>query len=219
MLQKTILFFFFLLSSQLLSGQETIIENEILNKAIDYYQKAKTEYSNQAYEKALTNFINAYELNPNFSDYSYGVASSYYELKDYANAKKYIEITIKLERNQSDYHLKAGNIYFRMKDYRKAVQNYEITLANLNPEFPINTQSCYYNKAVSHFYLKDYTNAIHDLIVLIEEDDEDFDAIHLRAVAYLRLGKKDKACVGFNKANELGNKKSQEYIDKYCKSN
>ncbi|MBD0403001.1 tetratricopeptide repeat protein [Flammeovirga sp. EKP202] len=219
MFRKTLILGLFLLLSQFLYAQDTIIDSEKINKAIDYYQQAKADYSIKAYDKALNNFILAYELNPNFSDYSYGVASSYYELKDYENAKKYIELTIKLQTGQADYHLKAGNIYFKLKDFRKAVRNYEITLANLNPEIPINTQSCYYNKAVSHYYLKDYTNAIHDLSVLIEEDQENYNAIHLRAVSYLRLGKMEDACVGFHTAKELGNLKSQEYIDKHCQSN
>lgn len=195
-------------------AQENVIDNNDYNLAVNFYTDAVNAYSLKQYESALDNFVKAHSLNDKNADYPFGIANSFYELKQYDSASKYIEIAILLE---PDYHNRAGNIYFHSKDYRKAFDNYTIAISNLNDEYYVNPYSCYYNKAVSAFYLKDYQSAIEGLTYLISEDSTDFDCIHLRGVSYLKAGKTQDACQNFKVAKSLGNEASQKYLDRYCK--
>lgn len=194
-----------------------VVEETNYTLAADHYNQARTDFEMNEFESALLNFKKAYQLNSNNSDYSFGVAISFYELEAFDSAQKYIDIAIQLEPNQPDYHSRAGNIYFHSRQYQKAVDNYQIALDNLSDEYPINLHNCYYNKAVSEFYLKDYASAVQDLTFLVKDKPSDFSYIHLRGVSQLKMRKTKEACLDLRKAKELGNEKSQEYISKYCK--
>ena len=197
-------------------SQSDIIDNETFNKALEHYNQAVLDFDSEDFKSAIANFRKAHNLNSGNSDYPFGLASSFYEINAYDSAKKYIEIAIQLAPDQPDYHYKAGGIYFKSKDYQKAVHNYNMTLSNLNDEYFIDLQDCYFNKAVSEFYLEEYSSAISDLTLLINEDSEEYNYIHLRGVSYLKIKKLAEACSDLEKADALGNPNSGQYLAKYC---
>lgn len=201
---------------QLTSAQPDVIDNVDYNHAVELYNNGKIDYETKQFNSAIINFRKAFQLNPLSSDYSFDLSISFYEIREYDSAKKYIEISIELEPDQPDYHYKAGNIYFHSKDYSRAVKNYNIALANLSDEYPINIQNCYYNKAVSEFNLNNFASTISVLTKLIDEDPTDFSYLHLRGVSYLKINKSKEGCVDIQKAYNMGNSKSEEYLNRYC---
>lgn len=217
-MRTLILIVIFLCRLSIIRAQEgEIINNSDYNEAVGLYNTARMNYEDKEFDLAKKNFRRAFELNPYNSDYPFGLASTFYELKSYDSAKKYITIAIQLEPNQPDYHNQAGNIYFHLEEYWEAAHNYKITLDNLSDKYPINMENCYYNKAVSEFYMKDYKAAIRDLTILMSEDPAEAKYPHLRAVSLLKIKRREEACMDFETARELGNRKSYQYLLKYCK--
>ncbi|MFY0601693.1 MAG: tetratricopeptide repeat protein [Cyclobacteriaceae bacterium] len=201
---------------QLSMAQSDMIANVDYNQAVEFHNTAKMQYENDDFNSAISSFSNAIRLNPNSSDYPFGLASSYYEIQQYDSAKKYIELAISLEPNQPDYHYRAGNIYFHTKEYEKAFENYTISLANLSDDYPIDLGNCYYNKAVSAYYLERYNRAIYDVTQLLKEKPDDLNALHLRGVSQLKIESNSQACRDLKRANDMGNPNSLRYIKKYC---
>ncbi|MEM6641375.1 MAG: tetratricopeptide repeat protein [Bacteroidota bacterium] len=197
-------------------AQDDVIDNEVFNKAVGYYNMGKTQYDLQKFDAAIKFFSMAHILNSSNSDYTFGLANSYYDLGLYDSALKYIEQTIDLAVDQPDYHYRAGNIHFHLKQYAKAKDNYQIALNNLNDEYPINIYICTYNKAVSEYQIRNFEEAITDLTKLIELDSAEMKYRHLRGVCYLKSGDDTNACEDFTVALDLGNQSSAQYLDRYC---
>lgn len=74
----------------------------------------------------------------------------------------------------------------------------------------------YFYRGVLNGELKDYQKAIDDFTKVIELKPDFASAYTYRGLYEYARGKKDNACSDFNKAKELGELRTQSYIDAYC---
>jgi tetratricopeptide (TPR) repeat protein len=76
----------------------------------------------------------------------------------------------------------------------------------------------YYHRGVSYAVLKKYQEAMADFNTCIELKPDYHEAYLNRAVARINLGQSQEGCNDLQKAKELGNKDTDEYILMYCSS-
>lgn len=74
----------------------------------------------------------------------------------------------------------------------------------------------YYDYGKYYFEEKNYKNAVFYLSKAIEKDPFQVSAYYMRASSYILLRKKKEACEDFQTLISLGQKKAEEYLDKYC---
>jgi tetratricopeptide (TPR) repeat protein len=87
------------------------------------------------------------------------------------------------------------------------------TAINLNPKIA----DYYYNRGNVKLYSNDIQSSISDYNQCITINPMNAEAYHKRGFAHLQAGMKQNACEDFNKAFQLGLKKAQNEINKYCK--
>ncbi len=136
---------------ELLTLSQKIVENvkELNKNIIDGFSKNKGSadigmiFKAIAYTKSQTDLYNSkigtisegVQVTPDLEALRYNVASSYYELGDYKNAKNEFERINPAKSNikQSDLFYDQGNTHFKMKDYERALEFYKKSLRK-NPE-------------------------------------------------------------------------------------
>ena len=182
------------------------------------YLEAKAFYSSGAYRESIKSFTKANQLNPNNSDYLFGRAMSYYELKKLDSAKVDIEQAIALAPGQPDYHLYAGNIYFKSRKYALAISNYEKAIKYQgNEDVYIDAINAEFNMATCYLLSDLFAKAVESFSKVLEQDEEFGDAYYNRAFANLKLGKKEAACSDFKIALSKGVEKAREKIAERCR--
>ncbi len=151
-ISRLIICLIFFVTSQFVFGQEQdiIIDQQKFEQAVSYYNEAVELYGFGKSEAALKLFTQAIELNPNNSDYFFGRASCYYDMRLYSKAASDIEQAIEMEPDQCDYHYYAGNIYFHQEDYLNAIRNYTKAIeSDANPDIQLDMVNIYFNRGVS----------------------------------------------------------------------
>lgn len=139
-------FFIFLISSFIITttfAQEA--QNNFVIEGIKLYDKKDYEGALEMYKKALTS-------NPASVQAKYEIASTYLQLRDYANAIKYSDQVIAAKKDYVDqaYILKGSAL-----DYLLKPQDAANTYKQAIKKFPKN-QLLYYNLALTSFNLKNY---------------------------------------------------------------
>lgn len=142
---KKIIFLFFIFSSLLTNACAQQTQNNFVIEGIKMYDKGDYEGALEMYTKALIS-------NPASVYAKYEIASTYLQLKDYANALKYSEKVIAANKDYVDqaYIVKGSALDYLLKPveaantYRQAIKRY-----------PKN-HLLYYNLALTSFNLKDY---------------------------------------------------------------
>lgn len=198
-------------------AQADVIDNKDYNRATESYNAATAAYHNDKSELALELFQKAHKLNPFNADYPFGMATTFYKLKNYDSAASYISKAIELQKDQADYHYQAGNVFFQLKAYSKAIENYTLALGNQgNNEVFINDEICRFNRAISNYSLKRYQETESDLSWIIMRDSLNDMAYHIRGVALLKQDS-DRGSEDLVEAEKLGNSNSRKYLDRYCR--
>lgn len=96
-------------------------------------------------------------------------------------------------------------------DQQGALDDYSAAL-KISPDF----LHCYLNRGALLGEMKQYKPAIADLTKAIELKPGYPIAFIYRGVYEYSIGQKPQACDDFNKAKQLGYKKADDYITKYC---
>ncbi len=106
-------------TQQYLSIQKNM--NELFETANDYYIQGKRERARNEGILAEKNYKLAMKKYPVVSDYSYALASLYYDIKNYQDASIYYEISLR-EHSQRDKDivLRLADCYEKTNDYRMA---------------------------------------------------------------------------------------------------
>ncbi|MEM9338409.1 MAG: hypothetical protein AAGA66_06735 [Bacteroidota bacterium] len=203
-----------------LGQTDDAIDNQAYNRAVDAYNDAKEAYEVENYTTSLEGFKLAHELNPNNSDYVFGIATSYYGLEVYDSAEYFIESAINLAPRQADYHYRAGNIYFHQEKYFDAFKNYTMAINYQGrDDVYIDLMNCQFNRGVSALYSRLYEEAIKDFTEVLTTQNTNINALHMRGVAYTRLNRMSEACTSFTDAYNMGHPNSKRYLDKHCQDN
>lgn len=106
-------------TQQYLSIQKNM--NELFETANDYYIQGERERARNEGILAEKNYKLAMKKYPVVSDYSYALASLYYDIKNYQDASIYYEISLR-EHSQRDKDivLRLADCYEKTNDYRMA---------------------------------------------------------------------------------------------------
>lgn len=106
-------------TQQYLSIQKNM--NELFETANDYYIQGKRERARNEGILAEKNYKLAMKKYPVVSDYSYALASLYYDIKNYQDASIYYEISLR-EHSQRDKDIvfRLADCYEKTNDYRMA---------------------------------------------------------------------------------------------------
>lgn len=133
--------------------------------------------------------------------------------EDYHGAMADFNKVITLDQDFGDAYTQRGECKFYLKDYRGAIEDYtkKIELAD---KFPLTALQ---GRSKAYVILQNWTKAIEDCNLIIENDPSEPDAYFLRGVSKFNTQDIEGGCLDFSKAGELGDKSAYEYIQKYCK--
>ena len=105
----------------------------------------------------------------------------------------------------------AGRIEAQSGDNLKSLDYFSRNL-KLHPNDP----ECYIDRANAFFVSKTWDSAISDYSMALDIQPSNSDVWLNKGIALLNNGKTDDACHDFRNALSLGNKKSTNYISRYC---
>ena len=105
----------------------------------------------------------------------------------------------------------AGRIEAQSGDNLKALDYF-----SRNLKFHPNDPECFVDRANAYFISKTWDSAINDYSMALDIQPTNSDAWLNKGIALLNSGKTDDACHDFRNALTLGNKKSTNYISRYC---
>ena len=150
--------FFLLFSAQNLLGQNSV--EQLLSKGIEAHDKGEYYDAIDFYKKAL-------EIDKKAAILFYEMALSYYHLKDYKNAIKFADKSLKNTQDEeillSTYLIKGAAVDDMNTSVKKTVKVYQEAIKAFPKDYLL-----YYNLAFRYYKSKDYTNAEQTLSKAIE---------------------------------------------------
>ncbi len=124
-------------------------------------------------------------------------------------ANKFIE----LRPDSSVGYNDRGTIYIVTKEFAKALSDFNKVIEN-GTDYPT---VAYFNKAESLRELNRFEEAIIAYNYVISIDNKDARAYFKKGTTFLKIGKKDSACISFEIAKDLGDNEAEEQINSNCK--
>jgi len=123
-------------------------------------------FANQGdYNKAIMDFNDALDINPNYSSAYNNRGIVYFHQKDYNKAIADYTQAIRLNPNKAAMYYNRGIAYRHINEYDKAIIDYNLAI-RLNPEYML----AYNNRGYIHFLRKDYSRAITDFEAALRID-------------------------------------------------
>lgn len=162
-------------------------------------------YLNQP-EKAMEDFTDAINLQPNISDFYLARASLYKSLKSYDEAFKDANTAIEISPNNAEPYVNRSSIYERLGQIDNALSDMNHAI-ELEPENP----SVYAQRAWINAQADDVTAAFQDLNYAIELDPFDYHLYETRAAIHMNHGEHAEAIIDWNKAIRLQPDKGELY--------
>jgi len=126
----------------------TLLTEEVLKKQKDaelYVWRGNAWYNKTDYNKAITDYTNAIEINSDYELAFYNRGLAYVAIKEYDKAIVDYSIIIKLDSDYKDiYYNDRGIAWKAKKEYNKAIADYTKAI-EINPEFA----NAYYNRGLA----------------------------------------------------------------------
>ena len=158
------------------------------------------------YEKAISSYNKAIELDSEYAKAYNNRGSAYLQKGDYDAAISDFDKAIKLNPKFTDAYNNRGYAYDDKGDYDQAIKDYDKAI-ELNPQYA----ATYYNRAIAYSNKGDNDQAIKDYDKVIELNPQDADAYINRGLAYSNKGDNDQAIKDYDKAIEL----NPQYVEAY----
>ena len=178
-------------------------------QAYDYFTRGFNAYTHQDYQRAVSDYDQALELNPQYASAYNNRGIVYDDLRDYRKALSDFNQAIEFNPQYADAYYNRGNTYKSLQDAQRAISNYNKALA-LNPQHAY----AYYNRGNTYYDLKDYQRALSDYNQALELNPQDASVYNNRANAYSHLGERLKAIENWKKACNLGFTKACSTLNK-----
>jgi len=156
------------------------------------------------FERAITDFTKAIELQPENGDYYYRRGWSHLEAQDYPAALADFSKAIELQPDTGDNYYWRGLTHLEAQDYPAALADYSKAI-ELQPDNGYN----YHGRGLTHREAQDYPAALADLSKAIELQPEDAHNYAWRGRTHLELDDHDQAQPDFSKVRELLNEKGK----------
>ncbi len=132
--------------------------------------------------------------------------------KDIETAKKCFDEAVKSSP------LYAKGYYERSRLYIQYLENNEIAITDITKSISLNNRlpGSYSIRGTLRIQAENYLEAITDLGKAIDLDPNDTHALFNRGLAFYNLGMKQKCCVDWDTAGQMGHYKSIKYMSRYC---
>ena len=120
-------------------------ETDVLS-ATDWFQKGYNAYENKEYDKAISFYLRAIELDPDDDAAYVNLGVAYYYQGNYTKAKESYERAIELDPDEALAYQKIGDLYMLQINLIKAIELYEKVI-ELDPDnaFVIHTLGLVYS--------------------------------------------------------------------------
>jgi tetratricopeptide (TPR) repeat protein len=166
---------------------------------IGIYENLSASTEQQAvYDRALADFNQAIQLEPNSAKAHYERSVVYLNKGDYDRAIADCSQAIKLDPNDAADYNNRGIAYSRKGEYNRAIADYTQAI-KLDPNYAMP----YYNRGLEYANKGDYDRAIADYTQAIRIDPNDADAYHGRGIAYEFKGDYDRAIADYTQVIRL----------------
>ncbi|MFN3410744.1 MAG: tetratricopeptide repeat protein [Exilispira sp.] len=189
-MKKLIVLLILLFSLIILSFQD--------NNAINYYQNGLKYEQSKDYLKAIEQYIKAIELNPNYFDAYFHLASCYFILEKYEEAMDIVQKGLKLESEDNNFLLLYAKILIKLGDLKKA-ENICDSIINRNPTF----LDAYFLKAEIKIYLSSINEAFDIYSKLLRRYPDDWKVNLYLFKFYQNLGKDKESLIYIRKALDI----------------
>lgn len=167
--------------------------------AVSYLNSGNDYAQQKQYERAIQDYDEAIQLNPNYVEAYVNRGLAYNYLQQYERALQNFNKAIELNPNVHQAYHNRGNTYMNgLRQYEKAIQDYTKVLS-LIP----NDANAYYNRGIAYFNQQKLERAIQDYTEAIRLDPDFSTAYYNRALIYLQLNRPDQALYGFDKYIQL----------------
>jgi len=126
------------------------------------------------------------------------LASAYYHISQYQDAKKTYDRVLKLSPNNPGVLNNRGNTYYELERYDEALADYNL-LVKLKPDHP----TALTNRGIVYVKLERYDEALTDFNRSLELRPDGPDTLTNRGIVYVKLERYDEALTDFNRSLEL----------------
>jgi tetratricopeptide (TPR) repeat protein len=193
------------------------------------------------FDKAISNFNLAINLDLNYVDAFYNLAHTYQKMKKYNDAVKYYKKAVEIEPTYASAIYNIGYLYELLKEYNLAETYYNKTLevnknhvkaigglagitaqrGELNESVKLYEQAIridsfipelYFNLATVYYFLKDFNSAIKTLKTAIELNPNYIEAYLKISGIYIQNGDYSSAVNYTRTAARLGSKDAQKIL-------
>ncbi|KYH07899.1 hypothetical protein A1704_04325 [Chryseobacterium cucumeris] len=189
-MKKTILLFFFLIISSILSGQSN-------------YNLGYAEYINEHYKEAISLFTKAIEKKEKtFDSYLYR-GMSYLYLEDIKNSKEDFDKVLKLDPKNRRIYSFYATYYSSLADFGKALEYYNIAIERDPLDYDL-----YSERGGVKAELGMYNEALADANISVEKQPKNFSNYLNRGYIKMRMDNYSEAIEDFNTSLSL--KESQK---------
>jgi tetratricopeptide (TPR) repeat protein len=170
-----------------------------------YYNRGST-YSELEYDKAVHNYNQAIQLDPNSADAYYNRGTLYGQSYNYSKALSDLTRTIELNPEFAEAYVNRGITYCQLGRYTEAIADYTHAI-ELEPK----NGNAYFNRGNTYYTLENYTEAILDYNKSIKINPNYTEAYFPRGNVYYKLGQHAKAISDYTKAIETNPENAEAY--------
>lgn len=142
---------------------------------------------------------------------SYNKGNEKANSQDFAGSIKDFDKAIKLDPKYTDAYYNRGTSKMYMKDYKGALADFNKAI-ELKPDF----LNAFTNRGVAKLKSDDLKGAIQDFDAAIKLDPANASAYFMRGQVKLQSGDTDAGCADLTKSKELGDKRADKFLEKYC---
>lgn len=168
------------------TGHGGISEKELQAEAV--FTDGMKFYIAETYDKAITHFKKAAEMNPASSGSLFMIAKSFLATNDIANATLYSEKASKLDEENKFYKKFLGDLYTKQKRYKEAAQIYE----KLASKYPRDVDN-YLDLSNAYIMQEKYADAVEVYNKIEKTIGMSEEITHQKQLIYLKQNKLEKA--------------------------
>lgn len=168
------------------------------NLALAYYYRANAWFRKKDYNKAVSDYTKAINLNPKDADVHYGRGDAWYAQKEYDKAIVDYTKAVSLDPKNDAAYYGLGISWSKKGDYDKAITDYSRAIS-VNSR----NEQAYSGRGAACYRKGDYNKAIADYTQALSIDPMDDEVYVGRGLAWARKGDYDKAIADYTNAISL----------------
>lgn len=167
------------------------------------------EHKISYYEKALTGYNKAIEVDPNYKDAYENRGNLFFLTQKYDLAMQDLHKALQLKSTSSVAHNSLGAVYFSIGKYDSALVHFNEAIKNDSQ-----LSDAYKNRGNTYSILSRFDEAIIDYNRFLKFEPQDAPPYYWRGLAYQNTGKLDEAIIDFDKALQHGFNAADLYLNR-----